>query len=460
MQSKKLKNSLRSSIPHAVLLGLIALLFLIPDVPPTILSFTDSVAPNEPIVVTFTESLEMDAIDARSILVTNHDGVPVNGTLNKTPVSLTFFPKQPWSASIKYRIQIPPIPAKQGAMSTDAFDKYFTIQDETFFYLNGDRRLMEGNPENGNSRPITPKGLQILSLSIGTDDTFVAIYSPSSEKRENGLLFGRKDNKTGNYTITPWEPIDAPRYSYAALCNQNQSLILLAQSNSSEPKFEHRILSWDRPAHQPDLEDWSPIDTNIYSDIDIQCSKETPRIIYRKSTGAFVLNFLGEDRENLMGSFDSIIGYAPRDTAIIFQKSIVETGPETAYRSEVSIHQSDGSRFVLSAPNTIFSEARLNGDGKLLSILYLSGQDYQTRIEMYASLNDGWELVQTLLPPNGRRFTHHSLSLDGKKVVAETVPKDGIQGSLENSVEISVWDTETKEQLPFAWKGMAPTWSK
>lgn len=433
------------------------LLFLgLPEVPPKIIALTEIVSANESFSVTFNKPLRIDDIEGK--LTIFKDGEKISGTLRKTATTLVFSPEKPWEGGQDYRVRIESLLAERGDVVTKPIEHSFRIQKEKLLFLDADDRLVEGNPETGSIELVTPENIEILSFSTGIGGHLVALYGLREDKYRNGILLGKKQGE--RYSLTVFPTVETPRYFQALLCNGSRALLIISQEKSGDMNIEYFVLDWEYSLGKKSLQDWKIKDTAIYGEGDIACSEDTARILYRKSSGAFVTNFLGEASEDLVGVFDTAIGFSSRDTSMLLQKSITERSDAAAYRSELSLYQSDGTSVTLSAPGTLFREASFNGNGTALSLLYIDGESYTSRIETYVPDGSAWTKKETVYPSREKRITHHDLSLDGNFLALEVEPEEmTTQISLDVS-NIILWDSEKKQNLPFEWEGKRPQWEK
>lgn len=443
-------------LPHIFLLGLIFLCLTLREAPPRALVITQTISANDSFSVTFSKPLNTDDLEKK--LTVWRDGEPINGAIKKTATTLIFSPEKPWESGQDYQVRIESLPAERGGTSTKPIVQKLHIRPEKFLYQSLDSRLMEGDPETGTTKVVTPDTIDILSFSVGTGGHFVALYEPKGDQHKNGILLGRKDGE--QYEIKLMPVVESPKYSQVYLCNGSQTLVLLAQGNTGDPHIEYFVLDWDHLANQSASETWNLKDIAVYNETDFACSGDTPRVLYRKASGAFVTNFLGEDSEDLVGVYDGAIGFSPKDRLMALQKSITETGKDVAYHSELSLTQSDGTSTTLSAPNTMFREASFNGNSTLLSLLYLDGEAYTSRVETYGPNADTWVKTKTVLPPTDKRITHQALSLDGRSLVIELEPGAMVNRMPTDATKIILWSLVEDKQLPFVWAGKYPTWEK
>lgn len=449
-------HSVKVFFPHLFLLGLIFLCLGLREASPRVVAITEEIPANGSFLVTFNKPFRIEGLEEKFAVLKNGERIP--GTLRKTATSLVFSPERPWESGQGYQVRIESLPAERGDVVTEPIEHSFKIQKERFLYLDLSNRLMEGDPETGTTEPVTPEDIEILSFSTGTDGHLVALYGLREDKYRNGILLGKKQGD--RYSLTIFPAVETPRYSQALLCNDSRALLIVSQEKSSNPSVQYFMIDWEQSSHKKLFQDWEVKDAALYSEGDIACSEDTTRVLYRKLSGVFVANFLGEASEDLVGVFDTAVGFSPRSTSMLFQKSITETSDAAAYRSELSIYQSDGTSVTLSAPNTLFREASFNGNGTALSLLYTDGESYGTRIETYVPDRSTWIKNETVYPPRKKHITHHALSLDSNLLALEVEPEEMTTQISTDTPKIILWDSEKKQNLSFEWEGRRPQWEK
>lgn len=452
----KLPETLRLLSLHIILLAVILLFLSLQEASPRVVSITEEISPRGSFSVTFNKPFEHDDIEEK--LTVWKKGERIAGTLKTTDTTLVFSPVKPWESGQSYQVKIDPLLAERGNVTTELIVQNITIKKEKFLYLSKDDRLMEGDPEMGTVEAITPEEYRILNFSIGTNGHFVAIYGPRDDNYKNGILFGEK--KEGRYRLTVLPVVETPRYSRALLCNRDQALLSLSQGNKGEPRLEYHLIDWENPLGQESLQEWNINDIAVYNDADLACSEDTTRVLYRKVSGAFVTNFLGEESEDLIGVFDATSGFSRRDTLMLLQKFITEISQDTIYRSEISLYQPRGESATISEPNTLFREASFNGNGTLLSLLFIDGKSNVPRVETYVQDEQAWIKKETVFSSLGQRIIHQTLSPDGHTLALEVELDEMATKTSADESKIILWNLERGEKLPFEWEGKNVQWEK
>lgn len=442
-------------LPHSILFGLIFICLTLPEAPPRIIAITEETTVNGSFSVTFSQPLKTDALEEKLSVFKN--GEKMAGTLRKTATTLIFSPQEPWESGEVYQIKIAPLSAERGDTATETVEQNLRIRPESLFFLSADNRLMRADPKTGATEIITPHEIEILSFSLASEGRFAAVYGSREDKNRNGVVFGERAE--GHYDLTILPATGSPKYSQAFLCNDGRDLVLLSWGENGA-RAEYFSIDWEQSKEKMLPQKWETHDTATYDKDDLACSNDTSRVLYRKSSGAFVTSFLGEENEDLIGVFDSVVGFSPRDELMLLEKSITETQSDITYRSELSIYRSDGTRSTLSAPNTLFREASFSGNSSLFSLLYIDGEEYASRVETYAPNEAGWIRTRTVLPPPEKRITHHALSLDGRILALEVESGEMVSNVPTDTTSVVLWDLGEEKPLPFSWDGKNPQWEK
>ncbi len=443
-------------LPHLFLMGLIFLFLALPEVPPRVIAVKEMIRANESFSITFNKPIRTEGSEDRLAVLKN--GERVAGTLKTTATTLFFSPEESWESGQEYRVKIAPLPAERGGTTTEPIDLSLRIEKARVLFLSPDSRLMEGNPETGVAEPVTPEGINIFSFSTGINGHVVALYGLNGDRYKTGVLLGEKQGTHYRLMMSP--VVETPRYSQALLCDGSRALLLVSQGSQGDPRVEYFTLDWERPLSKESLQEWKIEETALYNDGDLACSEDTARVLYRKSSGAYVTNFLGEEDEDIIGVFDSAIGFTPKDTSMLLQKSITETTADADYRSELTLYRSDGASVTLSTPDSLFEESSLSGTGTSLSVLSIEGESYTSRIETYTLDGMAWTPRETVSPPQGKRILHHDLSLDGNLVALQIEPGEMMTRVPMDSSQIVLWDFRKKQYLPFEWTGREPQWEQ
>ncbi len=443
-------------LPHALLLGLIVLFLGVKESSPRVVSLSEEIAPGEPLSITFNKPLQATGID--SAFTVERSGERVLGTLTSTATKLIFFPAEPWISGEEYRVHVGPLMALQGGVVTESFEHVLRIKKEKLLFLSPESRLMEGDLETGSLVALTPDTLKIVSFSSAPHGRWIAVYTPTDDQEKNrierGLIVGEKRGEKRYSTIIP---VDGSQYyTQALLCNSARAALLVSRGKDGSQNFQYFTVDWNRSGADKLSQGWNISDTAVYEEGDVACSEETGRFLYRKPTGVFVINFLGETSEDLVGVFDRAIGFSPKDKYMLLEKTVMESDGTIGYHSETLIQQSNGESTTLVIPGALFREASFNGNGTILTIRYLRGNDLTSHVEFYAAENDTWKKIHTYTPSDGGQILKHTLSLDGTLLAVET---EG-EGSAQVSRNVTFWDWRRNQKLPFEWKGSHPVWSR
>ncbi len=442
-------------LPHSILLGLIFICLALPEAPPRIIAITEETTVDGSFSVTFSKPLKTDTLEEKFSVFKN--GEKIAGALRTTATVLIFSPEEPWESGGVYQIKIAPLSTERGDSTTEAVEQTLSIRPERLFFLSFDNQLIQANPGTGATEIITPPEIEILSFSFASEGRFAAIYGSREDKNRNGIVFGERRGKHFDLTILP--TTESPKYSQVFLCNDGQALVLLTWGKNGA-RAEYFTIDWLESKVTMSPQKWEISDAATYDRNDLACSNDTNRVLYRKSSGAIVTSFLGEGNEELIGVFDSVVGFSPRDKLMLLEKSITETQSNVPYRSELSVYRSDGARSTLSAPNALFREASFSGNGSDFSLLYLDGENYTSRVETYAPNEAGLIRTQTVLPPPEKRITHQAISLDGRILALEVESGEMVSSVPTDTTSVVLWDLREEKPLPFSWDGKNPQWEK
>lgn len=445
-------------LPNIILFGLISFFLYVEDAPPRPSFISSQVTPGQSFRVTFDKHLQSTPARKDDIVV-YRGNEKIAGEIKKTIDSLVFTPQKPWVAGESYRVVVAAAAAARGNVFTRTIDHNFSVSKESVLYLGSEDQIMLGDPETGVSKPVTPDTLEVLSFSVGTDGRFVAIYSIKGDDYKNGVLLGEKNKESYEITVLP--ALETSRYSEALLCNDSQALLILAQEKMNDQDLEYFTLDWDQFPTVAVRQSWNLKDGGVYGGEELACSSETSRLMYRKSSGAFVINFLAEENEESLGIFGRAIGFSPRDVTVALHKYITEVGEETRSRSELSLYRSNGAEFVISEPDVVLLNASFSGDGGQVSILYANTTTQDSYVDLYTHTGATWSKVDTVVAPTGSRFTHQALSADGNTLMLEM--NYGQEGALDvstNTSQIRFWSLLQGLMLPTQWTGKSPQWAE
>jgi hypothetical protein len=455
MLSKKLVALFTLLAPHLFLLGLIVVFIFLKEAPPKVASFPKKLSSSDPLTITFNKPLKTETLDGKVLVFHNEN--PVDGTLEATPLALVFTPKNPWQGGDLYTVKIAPFAPVMGTVFSKPLENSFTIQKEKLIFIGPDERLMEGDPETGETKAITPDTMQIADFSLGNDGRFAAIYVPKENRQTNGLLFGKYED--GKYKIMPLPAQKETGYSHIHLCNGTKQLLLTASKEKDKnDALQYFDLLWEKNETKI-TQGFIVNDALVSLDKDATCSQDTARVVYRNTDNAFVSNFLGENNKDLVGVFDVTLGFSPRDTTLAFQKSLTEVADGNSYRSELSLYSSSGEVSILSESDTLFKEMSWNGTGTRFAVLYIAGQDYASRVEIYTQNETAWDKIFTIPATKERRFTYEALSPDGTSLALETASEKSTRVPTENP-EIQIWDLAKNNPNGVIFQGKSPQWKK
>lgn len=445
-------------IAHWILLIPLVILLSIKELPPHPVSVSDHLNAGEPLTIVFNKPVVAEGVSEK-IKVFDEAGSVV-GTTTANETTITFSPERPWKSAGQYRFQLDPLPGKKQDKSfTQPIDQTFSIRTERLFFLTSDKRLSATDLSTGNRENITPEDLSVLSFSLATGNRFVALYEPKNDHSSNGIILGKWSE--GKYRLSISTPVNIPKYSLAELCNGGQTLITINYPKIGKPIIQYSTVDWDDSPQIQEINNWNLRDTRVYGKGDIICSADTARVLYRKSSDAFVSNFIGEDSESLFGVFDSPVAIAPEDQRIVLQKTITTNDTDATFRQETTFFNQDGESQLFQEEMNYFIEGKFNGNGSTFSSLLIDGEKFLSRILLRERSSDGWwKPVEELRFSTNERVTHHALSRDGLFLVAqvEQVSADGSAPA--GPSEIRAWDRKDKRWLVQTWFGENPQWTQ
>jgi Bacterial Ig-like domain len=455
MLNSSKKTRWYSLAPHLLILLGIGFLLLLPETPPKITSFSKNIAANEPFSLTYSKALQPTNLENHVRIL--KDGQAVLGTFKNNSHTLIFTPQEPWQSDSQYELQIDSLASEDGITKTAPLTTTFAIQKELLLFLDRDGRLTQGDPKTGETKILTPPDIEVQEFSLAPGGRLVGLYIPKENSYTNGIFFGEFKDSAYNIEVLP--AIETPRYTNLLLCNNGDSLLMVSATTTSDRSLQYFNLDWKSSLEKRVLQGWAIKESSIFEKIDIACSEKTQRFVYRKPSGAFVSSFLGESTEDLIGVYDQVIGFTPKDTTLVLQKITTPKDLASGYVSELSFYQSTGTKLALTGENTLFENLSFGASENLFSLLRVNGENFQSQVDLYEMMADRLEKKNSVLPPENKRFVRQVLSLDTSLVALESAPDENIRIPNEENT-ILLWNTQSNQISPIQFTGKAPQWMK